>query len=343
MVFSIGTKVRLKHTGDVGKITAILLDGMVQVHLTDDDMEIPVAEEFLERYEVASSTKAKIVQGKQSKKPESPPELILESQYAILKSHGIQLAFDPQYKADGTTESFDLYLLNDTQKAVIYTFEISFLNGNEWQKNGKLNPVTAQHIGNMHYDLLNDAPIVQMEAWVVTTQGTGTRLFQEVKIKPKQFFKKITTAPFLNRSVHLYRIIEKFEKEEKPAEEDLKTYTNRHAMPYKKSKKSNVYNQIDVQAFADFETEIDLHIENIAPSNKKRSNREISELQLRAFHNYIEKAIRLGVERVFVIHGVGEGKLKNKIGEYLIKNPFVRSFKNEYHPRYGFGATEVLF
>ncbi|RQH21817.1 hypothetical protein D5R40_31195 [Okeania hirsuta] len=49
------------------------------------------------------------------------------------------------------------------------------------------------------------------------------------------------------------------------------------------------------------------------------------------------------MERVFVIHGVGEGKLRNAIATRLIKYPEVVSFKNEFHPRYGFGATEIIF
>ncbi|RME96879.1 MAG: hypothetical protein D6772_11235, partial [Bacteroidetes bacterium] len=57
---------------------------------------------------------------------------------------------------------------------------------------------------------------------------------------------------------------------------------------------------------------------------------------------YLDQAIRLGAERVFVIHGVGEGKLRDAIAERLRQNPQVVDFKNEYHPRYGFGATEVI-
>jgi len=61
------------------------------------------------------------------------------------------------------------------------------------------------------------------------------------------------------------------------------------------------------------------------------------------FDRFIDKAIRLGVPRVYVIHGIGKGKLKNMIASRLIQIPEVQTFKNEYHPRYGWGATEVIF
>ncbi|MBK6929627.1 MAG: Smr/MutS family protein [Saprospirales bacterium] len=49
------------------------------------------------------------------------------------------------------------------------------------------------------------------------------------------------------------------------------------------------------------------------------------------------------VPRVFIIHGVGEGKLRETIADELRRRPEVHKFKNEYHTKYGYGATEVVF
>ncbi len=62
---------------------------------------------------------------------------------------------------------------------------------------------------------------------------------------------------------------------------------------------------------------------------------------MEAFDKFLSQAIRLGVSKVFVIHGVGKGKLKDKIVTRLIQMPDVTNFKNEYHSKYGFGATEI--
>ncbi|NJK83175.1 MAG: Smr/MutS family protein [Saprospiraceae bacterium] len=63
--------------------------------------------------------------------------------------------------------------------------------------------------------------------------------------------------------------------------------------------------------------------------------------QLKFFDAFLEKALRLGVEKIFIIHGVGTGKLKDAIANRLLQHPYVATFKNEYHPRYGWGATEA--
>ncbi len=346
MIFSIGTKVRIKHTGDIGKITAQLEHGLLQVLLEDEDMEIPVPIEALERFDANSSVKAKIVSGKQEKKVEVPEAPPIESQYAILKSLGIQMAFEAQNEREGLPEFYTVYLLNDTQSDIIYSVEISYLDAAPLKKNGKLQAVSAQQIGMMYYDNLNDAPIVYLEIWELTTQGTGKQQSIEIKIKPKQFFNKIATAPFLNRPVHLYRLIEKVgieNKIEPQPEDDLKTYTQENATPFKKKKKSSFYQTANVEEFANFPSELDLHVERLASNTSKLSNAEKLRLQLKHFDSYLSKAIRLGVERVFIIHGVGKGKLRDNIASRLLQNPDVKSFKNEYHPRYGWGATEVIF
>jgi len=72
-------------------------------------------------------------------------------------------------------------------------------------------------------------------------------------------------------------------------------------------------------------------------------NAQILRLQLSHFEAFIENALRIGVPRVFIIHGVGKGKLRDMIATKLIQNRDVETFRNEYHPRYGWGATEVEF
>ena len=70
---------------------------------------------------------------------------------------------------------------------------------------------------------------------------------------------------------------------------------------------------------------------------------QILSVQLSHFENFMQRAIRLDVERVFIIHGVGEGKLRSAIQKRLQEMEAVKSFKNEFHGRYGYGATEVIF
>src|SRR5690606_22291195 len=165
-----------------------------------------------------------------------------------------------------------------------------------------------------------------------------------LKIKAKQFFSKVATAPFLNRPVHLFKVFENFSVEANSQNEDLKNYTQRMVAPQKS--RSSAFKRFEIhdsKAYAEFIPEIDLHIEKLSDRHEKLGNGEIVRIQLAAFEKFMSKALRLGVTRALSIHAVGEGRLRDEIATRLLKMPEVKSFKNEYHPRYAHGATEVEF
>jgi hypothetical protein len=349
MLFAEGTKVRFKNTGDEGVIIAILDAEMVNVELVNDDMVIPAFIENLERMEDIpkpnhNPIKAKFVESKRAAEVPTPPLQDYDSQYHILKSLGIQLAFDPQVQPDGITSSYDIYLINDTPYDTLFTFTIDIIGETPNTINGKISSVSYHKLGEMKFSQLNEAPIVEIDIWQVTTIGTGYKMSKKLKIKPKQFFKNVKTAPLLNKQVHWYQLFENFDKEKKSKGEDLKTYTQRNAT--KPKKPSSNYRKVsgsDPMELAHFENELDLHIENLVNDDKRRNNAEILRIQITHFGYFLDKAIRLGVNSAFVIHGVGKGKLKNEIATRLMNHPQVKTFKNEYHPKYGFGATEIIF
>lgn len=349
LLLSIGTRVRFRHSKDTGVVTALLDDGMVEVLLDDAGMEIPVFADDLIRLEETphrlSSIRAKIVPGKQRKKTPPPHRPEIETQYTILKSRGIQLAFDPVVKAeDLPAERYNVFLINDTPYDVLYAYQMNFRNATHGRQTGKLPSLGFVKMGELLFDQLNDAPQAHIECWRITTEGTGRRLERKLRIRPKQFFNRVSTAPLLNRRVHLYRL---FEKLHVPAaqkkEEDLRSYTRRKAQTLDAWESIRQRISHDVLELAEFIPEIDLHAEKLTDYHPKMSNAEILRLQLRHFERYIDQALRVGAERVFIIHGVGKGRLRDAIANRLGQMPEVDTFKNEYHPRYGWGATEVLF
>lgn len=355
MVFSIGMKVRLIHTGDEGVIDEMLEYDLVAVRLSDGEV-IPVSIDALERSSevAASKVKAKIVQGK--KKVESLPlqPLPIDSQYMVLKPQGLQLAFDPVARADGSTDYYRIYLINDTQQNFLYQLSLHLDKRGVWNTQGRLGPRTMIETGNLQYSELNNNAEVHIENWRLLPDGKGTggKLARELKLKPTQFFKKITTAPYLNRQVYLYQLFtpkEMAEKEASPKQqspkESLQAYTSREAK--QKSSNSQWFNlqemPHEVWEMAAFKNEIDLHIQSLLEDPGSVPRKQILSTQLYHFDRFMRDAIRIGVDRVFVIHGIGEGKLREEINTRLSAMEEVKSFKNEYHARYGYGATEVLF
>jgi dsDNA-specific endonuclease/ATPase MutS2 len=46
---------------------------------------------------------------------------------------------------------------------------------------------------------------------------------------------------------------------------------------------------------------------------------------------------------LYLINGIGSGKLLHEIHEILKYKKEVKSFVNQYHPNFGHGATEIYF
>jgi len=88
---------------------------------------------------------------------------------------------------------------------------------------------------------------------------------------------------------------------------------------------------------------IDLHIEKLTDDWKHLSNYEILTMQLKAFEKYYHLAITHHQPSLIVIHGVGEGKLRDEIHDILRLKKDVKSFVNQYHHNFGYGATEIFF
>ncbi|HMQ49655.1 MAG TPA: Smr/MutS family protein [Saprospiraceae bacterium] len=346
MLFTIGTKVRFKHSSDEGTVTGLLDQDMVNVLLKGDGFEIPV---FIEDIvPVTDPVPVKQLSPKTAPKaptpnPQQPP---IESQYAILKSAGLQLAFDPVLDREGQAKQFKVFLINDTRYDLIYTTELWLNDYIHMQQSSKLNKMSWVELGVLLYDQLNDNPVFEIDCWCITTEGTGGKMHKTLRIKPKVFFKKTLTAPLLNRPVHLFKLIENVLTTLEPKAEDLKTYTKKKTnTPGTSDSWSDILGRLshEVLDLSEFVPEIDLHIENLVADHSKMSNAEILRVQLSHFERYLEKAIRLGVERVFIIHGVGKGRLREAIATQLRRMPEVSAFRNEYHHKYGYGATEVIF
>jgi hypothetical protein len=100
---------------------------------------------------------------------------------------------------------------------------------------------------------------------------------------------------------------------------------------------------LDLEEKAHFVPEIDLHIEKLTENHARLTNTEIVQIQLRQADVFIDNAWRIGMEQVFLIHGLGAGKLRDMLHARLRKNDNIAWFKNEWHRKYGYGATEVLF
>lgn len=353
ILFSKGTRVRLKHTGEEGIVIQLLDERMVNVKLIEADIDIPVFEDDLARIEPFWSDEIPLKPAKSNIKPAeqtSPthkstvPDIFIP--YTVLKNMGLLLAFEPVYALDGQVLHYKIHLINDTKLDLLLVGDFSVSGSSSFSVDMQLKSATTAAVGTLVFDDLNRSPVFNVRCARMTTSGQKENMSKELKIKPQQFFKNIKTAPFLNKQVHLFIVFDQWKASETRAE-SLENYTKRHSPkapvapedpnPFKNIK------LLDISEVASFIPEIDLHIEQLSDKFQKLSNIEIIQIQLQHFNQFMQKAIRLGVPKVFIIHGIGEGKLKNLIANRLLQYPEVSHFKNEYHHKFGYGATEVIF
>lgn len=88
--------------------------------------------------------------------------------------------------------------------------------------------------------------------------------------------------------------------------------------------------------------EMDLHIEELLESHQGMSNTEILMKQMAEFRSMFKKAKREGIHKLIVIHGVGEGVLKNEIRSWLMNQSQIEVYDADF-AEYGKGATAVEF
>lgn len=89
--------------------------------------------------------------------------------------------------------------------------------------------------------------------------------------------------------------------------------------------------------------EIDLHIEKLRDDHHFLSQTEILNEQLSAFKKTLDAAIVHQMPSIVIIHGVGNGTLRDQIHKTISKHPQVRTFMDAKKEKFGYGATEVIF
>lgn len=112
----------------------------------------------------------------------------------------------------------------------------------------------------------------------------------------------------------------------------IETYENRNVKtnPFAKKNKKSI--NIPV---------IDLHIENILNSHGHMANHEIVIHQLDYFKYHLDKKINAGVTQLSVVHGIGNGRLKEEVRYILDSYPNIE-YMDEHYSERGMGATKVF-
>lgn len=231
--------------------------------------------------------------------------------------------------------AYDIYLVNRSGVAMHVDFQ--------WLENGKkqtgrkllMGHGQVEQVHHIWLDNLNESPAVQVHCWLAEKRpGIEPAFKKTLKLKAKTVLKPLASRPEFAAGVHeliLWDVLPKVKTVE--------------ARTLNKQLRTQQQPQTQLSAAilrkANLRAEIDLHAEALGINPRELSSFEVVQLQLKAFEEWMNDVIRHGFDTVYAIHGDGKGTLKKLIHQELEAWPHVTSFNNNYHPKYGTGATEI--
>jgi hypothetical protein len=339
MKYQQGDKVLVLHSNEEGEVVDIINDKMVLIDVDGvrfpvymDQIDFPYFKRFSEKKyfdERNPANKKEKVYIDNIKKEKAT------SRYKV--SEGVWLSFLPVFDKnifdDDVVESFKLYLINQTDEPYDFSYAINFSGTPGFELKNQVYSLNDFYLHDVPFEQMNDTPKFTFEFSLINPNKKKAPYVESVlKIKAKQLFQKIEEIELKNEPTFSFLLFEKYPDK---IEEDIPEYRNTHNLLYDASKaKQNLEPARSV---------IDLHIEKLTDDWRRMSNFEILSLQLNTFEKYFSLALAHHQPNLIVVHGIGKGKLKEEIHEILKLKPGVKSFINQYHHNFGFGATEIYF
>ena len=336
MEFKVGDRVSMMRTGNTGTISEVLDKGNYQVRLDGGMGHLPAPGHALALLDGTGPSPA----------PGAKEEKIAGASQSGQHDTGVQLAFDPIFNEDGEPQNYQLYLINGTGNKILFEIKVRTADRQRSSKFGPLPAYDKKRLDLVAYAWLNEKLTIDLDVRAVVEGGTGPRHFQQVKIRPKQFFGSFRDVPELHHGAHLFVVFPRLKATSVADREAPATTLRELTRAQMKSKAEPVKSAPrppSMQDRGNFNPVLDLHLDALVDDPSAVPKNKVLSLQMEHFDRFVDQALRLDVERVVIVHGLGNGILKTEIHQKLEHVPFVRKFSNDYHPQYGYGATEVIF
>lgn len=337
MKYQVGDKILILHSNEEAIVVDIINKEMLMVDANGvqfpvymDQVDFPYFKNFTEKKQVATKKERQFVDDLKKEKKSTAPRVV----------DGMWLNFlpvlDTDEFGDEVVEAFKIYLINRTEQAYDFTYTLHFFGKPDFDLKNQINPFEHFYIHDVPFANWNDSPSFELEFILnPPDKKKAPHVETTLKLRGKQMFAKIDEMRKKNEASFSYRLFETYP--DKPFEDFLE-------MDKLSRKGYKVYNAAHARQHLDPpRSVVDLHIEKLADDWKHLRNHEIMALQLRTFEKYYDLAIAHHQHSLTIIHGVGEGVLRDEIHAILRLKKEVKSFVNQYHSRYGYGATEIYF
>jgi hypothetical protein len=260
-----------------------------------------------------------------------------EKQKPVRIVDGVWLSFLPKFETDEFGDDvvvlLKVHLVNHTEEAYNFIYAQQFLGRTEFDHKNVVQPFEDFYLHDIRFADMSDSPAFSFEFSLVNPQKQKAEYFEAfIKPKPKQVFERIEKLKEKGEATFSYKLFDVYpdkQEEEKPEyfTPGLKPYDIKDARRH----------------LAPSRSVVDLHIEKLSDNWKGLSNTAILDIQLREFEKWYDLAIAHRIPHMIVIHGIGKGRLRDDIHDILRRKKEVRSFVNQFHPSFGWGATEIYF
>jgi hypothetical protein len=340
MKFKIGDKVRFLNEKGEGIVTKIINKTTVGITI-EEGFEIPVM----------ISELVSIFDGAVAISPVTPvvieEPVVTYTSAAVSRKEtakGIFIALSPEKENDISHSDFNIWLINHTGFNILYCVSSLKSKGYELFSKGEAKSFESKLIETIGKKQIDDFSTLKIDVVFYNDKPFEHEppVSEIIKIKPFRLYKEnaFTENDLIPEKAIIINVsdLEKdlyFNKPE-AANTDLSKLLfqkNKPATSEKKSKPHRINN-------AAFEMEIDLHIEELIDNYGGMSNAEIIQVQLRHFQKALDKALNEHYRSLTVIHGVGNGRLKQEVRAIL--SSMKLRFHDGSYSKYGFGATEVV-
>jgi len=337
MKYEPGDKIIVLHTDEEGKVLEIINEQMVMIEVKGvkfpaylDQIDFPYFKMFTQKRQ---AEKKKIFID--NVKPEKLPVKTKPGE-----DKGVLISFLPVFDKDifddDVVEKFRIHLINQTNTQFNFIYTLYFNGENNFELTNTMLPHQDFYLHDVAFDDLSDNPRFNVEfSLAVPDKKKAPHYEASLKIKAKQLFKKIEELRANNQPTFSYLLLDKYPDRVEEEKVDLSKLGNAGFRVYEASRIR--------EHLPPPRTVVDLHIEKIANNWRHLSNFEILSLQLKEFEKFYDLAVAHYQPTLTIIHGVGEGKLKDEIHAVLRLKREVKSFVNQYTAAHGYGATEIYF
>ena len=341
MKYQIGDEIIVLHTNEEGKVVDIMNEEMVMIEVRGvrfpaymNQIDFPYFYRFSKKKMVEENKKPTKIFIDNIPKEKPKPN-------AIKVDEGVWLSFIPKFVLDEfndeVVQSLKIYLINKTNQAYQFRYTQKSAGEELFSFNNEVLNYHDFYIHDIEFASINDSLAFYVDFNLSNPDKQKADHFEtSLKLKPKQFFKKLEELKENNQPTISYKLFDEYP--EKHFEENTFSLDKLKNSGFKIYEASKAREHLQPARSV-----IDLHIEKITNDWKHLSNFEILTIQLKEFEKWYNLAVANKQPSLIVIHGVGKGKLKEEIHEILKSKVEVKNFINQYDARFGYGATEIFF